>query len=185
MIEKVLLYLFFAGAVYYVFIGPLIFIYKSKQREKKHFAEEFAKFNSNRFNPLNVEFYKTLYDYTFDVNMILITGSKEVGGGNQRDGDELITNSSRNPITRISDHQDFDRFKKGSTIIHGLGYNFKKKENFEAFVKLFLDNMPVGVICLPINKTWAVFIKREDGNVNLSFDQSILTNNDYRYLTME
>jgi hypothetical protein len=169
---------------YFLFIGPLLYLYSSKKAEQNLFDEEFIKFNRHRFNPLSKEFYKSLHDYTFAYPMVALSRG-EIGGGNQRDGDELMTNPSRDPKVRITDHQDFNHFKRGSTIIHGLGYTFTKKANFEAFVKLFLETMPEGAICLPINKTWAVFIKRPDGMVNLSYDQSILTNNDYRYLTME
>lgn len=182
--EKILALSVILVGSYFLFIGPMISIFRHKREEEKHFESEFVKFNQNRFNPLNKEFYKSLHEYTYSFPMSYFSRG-EIGGGNQRDGDELMTNLVRNAQARLADHQGFDRFKRGSTIIHGLGYNFTSKDNFESFVKLFLESMPVGAICLPVNKTWAVFLKREDGQVNFSFDKSILTNNDYRYLTMK
>lgn len=169
---------------YILFLNPFLHLRKVKKQEAELFESEFAKFNKTRFNPLEKDFYKVLHDYTFSSTMIYFSRG-EIGSGNQRDGDELMSNSQRNPAERIADHLDFKKIKRGTTSISSLGYNFTKKDHFMSFVKLFLETMPEGVICIPINKTWAVFVKRSDGKVNISYDQSILTNKDYQYLTME
>lgn len=150
----------------------------------KEITKQHQIFNQSRNIPIPLSIFEFIYNYNHDWPVLFLTGGR-CGEGNQRDGDELMFNPNRNPKDIISDHFDLPSARQGTCRIVSLGYNFTRKQFLQDFVETFLEIMPSGIWVIPINQTWAVFVKSETGKTACSLDQTIFTRNDIRKLTLQ
>lgn len=179
LLGKILLWGVFAFCLLYILRIPYSLI-KYSIADKKHFKDSFEDFNKDRHNPLDEKSYKSIYDFEYHISRAYWGSPFD---SNMRDGDELMTNSNRDPIKRITDHFDFNRIKKDTTHMKALGYDFKSKDNLFKFLAMVLKEMPEGTQIFPVNRTWCILSKTSEG-CGFSLDKRILTNKEYRYLEM-
>lgn len=145
---------------------------RRKEIENKKITKELEVFNKNRNFPLSFDQYKTIYNFDHNPMFLLVCG--KVGSGNQRDGDELITNEKRNSTSRISDHLSLHQ-KGGLTL--SLGYDFIKKEHLAKFIKQITEILPDNSYrVFPLNKTWFI-IAKVNSKIMINADNSIFNLN--------
>lgn len=139
--------------------------------EPRLFKQSFENFNALRVNPLSQKDYKRIYDYQKSFVMAYFTGGEF---GNQRDGDELMTNADRSAQKRIIDHLNLNR---SAFLMQSLGYDFKSKKNLEKFLLTLANEMPQECQRIfPINKEWVILNKTSNGKYGISFSKRMLLN---------
>lgn len=140
--------------------------YRRKQ-SIKYFNQQWEKFNHNRINPISKEAYYDFFKLEHTPIPFLGLGFISIKDANHRDGDELVTNTSRDAKARIKDHLKLSHAPKSSII--SLGYNFKDKNNLITFISLLKEVVPSGSqISFPVNKQWFIF-QKQDNSFGVSF----------------